>query len=126
MDELTDVDSVAELMGLLIRWLGDRDALDPVTTGVLLEGMRESARDPQLREHMAGMLAEYRRLLTELFRTEQRRGLLPASLSPSGPASLSAAADDGLLLHALLDPELDLTTALGALGTLLRQSDNVR
>lgn len=41
--------------------------------------------------------------------------------SPESIATLVAAAGDGLLLHTLLDPELDITGAIEALRVLLHQ-----
>lgn len=117
--ELEALETMADLMAVASARLGDREAIDPVLSAVMLEAMRESARDPALRERIAALEREYRRLLAELVRAEQQHGAVSADASPSALATLLAAAADGLLLHALLDPDVDITEALTALQTLL-------
>jgi AcrR family transcriptional regulator len=119
MRELEAVETLAELLQLVSAWASNRDALDPVVSGVLMESMRESERDPTLRHRMVELLADYRRLLTDLVRAEQDRGAVASGAAPSALASLIAAVGDGLLLHALLDPEVDVVAAFEAFGTLL-------
>lgn len=121
MSELAAVETLAELLGLIKTSVGHRDSFDPVLSGVLMETMRESGRDPVLAERMATLLADYRRLLIELVRTEQERGAVAADADPAALASLIAAAGDGLLLHALLDSEIDAVSAVESLLTLLRK-----
>ena len=117
--ELEALETMADLMAVASAGLGDREAIDPVLSAVMLEAMRESARDPALRERIAALEREYRRLLAELVRAEQQHGAVSADAPPSALATLLAAAADGLLLHALLDPDVDITEALTALQTLL-------
>jgi AcrR family transcriptional regulator len=117
--ELEAQETMADLMAVASARLGDREAIDPVLSAVLLEAMRESARDPVLRERTAGLEREYRRLLAERVRAEQQHGTVSAGAPPSALATLLAAAADGLLLHALLDPDVDIIEALTALQTLL-------
>ncbi len=117
--ELEALETMADLMAVASARLGDREAIDPVLSAVMLEAMRESARDPALRERIAALEREYRRLLAELVRAEQQHGAVSADAPPSALATLLAAAADGLLLHALLDPGVDITGALTALQTLL-------
>jgi len=89
----------------------------------MLETMREAERDPFLRERMATMLAAYRSVIIDLVRTEGRRGALPARISAEGIGILLAAVGDGLLLHVLLDPDLNVGAALDALHELLTPLD---
>ncbi len=117
--ELEALETMADLMAVASARLGDREAIDPVLSAVMLEAMRESARDPALRERIAALEREYRRLLADLVRAEQQHGAVSADAPPSALATLLAAAADGLLLHALLDPDVDITEALTALQTLL-------
>jgi AcrR family transcriptional regulator len=117
--DLEALETMADLMAVASARLGDREAIDPVLSAVMLEAMRESARDPALRERIAALEREYRRLLAELVRAEQQHGAVSADAPPSALATLLAAAADGLLLHALLDPDVDITEALTALQTLL-------
>lgn len=118
MAELAAVGTLAELIGRIKILFGDRLSIDPVVSAVLMETMREAGRDLSLRECMASLLAEYRRLLTELARREGRRSTA-AGVDPAALATLIAAAGDGLLLHALLDREVDIVSAFEALLALL-------
>jgi hypothetical protein len=68
---------------------------------------------------MGTMMRDYRGLITDLVRGEQRRGVLPARVPAEGLATLLGAVGDGLLLHALLDPDLDVGAALDALRELI-------
>lgn len=122
MGDLEAAATMTDLAALLTSWMSDLDQTDPVTTGVLMEAMREAERDPALRHRLVAMLARYRRLLADLVGAEQHRGATPPGPSPSGLATLIAAAGDGLLLHALLDPGLDVAEAIQALHALLGQA----
>lgn len=121
MGEQAAVESLAELIGLMTTSLGERDPSESVLAGVLVEALREAGRDPQLAERMTALLAEYRRVLSELVGAEQRRGAMRAGADPAALATLVAAAGDGLLLHALLDPGIEAAGAVEALRTLLDQ-----
>lgn len=116
--ELQPVTTLADLMTVASARL-DRDAANPVIPAVTMEAMRESARDPALRERIAALERQYRQLLAELISTEQQRGTIPAGLPPAALAVLLAAAADGLLLNVLADPELDISPAITALHALL-------
>lgn len=121
MTELAAVDTLADLIGLVKVSVGNRDPSDRMLSGVLLETMREAGRDRALAERMTTLLAEYRRILCDLVRTEQRRGAVRADIDPAALATLLAAAGDGLLLHALLDPGLEVA---GSIETLLTMVGN--
>ena len=58
-------------------------------------------------------------MLVAVVRAEQERGAIAATLSAEGVATLVTAVGDGLFLHALLDPDLDVAEALAALRVLL-------
>ncbi|PRW65361.1 TetR/AcrR family transcriptional regulator [Actinopolyspora mortivallis] len=124
-DRLETAETLAELLSLITAWMHDESAFDTVSSGVLMEAMRESARDPELRHHLSTLLADYRRLLAGLVGTEQHRGTVPAGPAPSALATLLLATCDGLLLHALLDPDLDVVEATRALHTLLHTQSAV-
>ncbi|MGH3500414.1 MAG: TetR/AcrR family transcriptional regulator [Nocardioidaceae bacterium] len=119
--ELAAVESLPKLTPLIKTSLGNRDSYDPVLSGALLEAMREAGRNPVLATRITASLAEYRRLLCGLVHTEQQRGAVRADTDPTALATLIAAAGDGLLLHALLDPRLDVSEAAEALLALLHQ-----
>ena len=121
IEELEAVETLEALTGLVQAWVGERDSIDPVLSGVLMEAMREAERNPVLRHRLATMLRDYRRVVADLVRAEQRRDVVRSGPEPSAVATLIAAAGDGLLLHALLDPELDVAGATEALLALLRK-----
>ncbi len=111
--------SVKDLIGLIDAELSDRDAIDPVLSRLMLEAMREAERDAVLQERMGGMLGQYRHLMVKAVRADQKRGLVFDGASPAAIATLLGAVGDGLLLHALLDPDLDIRAAINALRALL-------
>ena len=121
LSELEALETIEDLMPLFTAWTADGEKIDPVGRGVLMEAMRESERNPQLRRRLAAMLADYRRVVAGLVRAEHRSEAAPVGPSPSALATLIAAAGDGLLLHALLDSELDTASAFEALLALLRK-----
>lgn len=84
-------------------------------TRMFLEAMPATARDPQLRDALGGLLARYRRLLAERIRACHPR----TQADPDVLAALLAASLDGLLLHRLADPELDVAANVAPLLTLL-------
>jgi hypothetical protein len=86
----------------------------------MIEGMREAERDAGLRERMGALLGAYRRVMVDTVRADQERGGAFAGASPEALATLLGAVGDGLMLHVLLDPELEVAPALDALRALLR------
>ena len=111
--------TVDDLIGLIAAEVSDHDAIDPVLSRLMLEAMREAERDPLLRERMASMLGEYRRVTAETVRADQERGAVLDVAPPAAIATLLGAVGDGLLLHALLDPELDIAAGIDALRAML-------
>jgi hypothetical protein len=65
------------------------------------------------------MLTQYRELLIATVRAEQERGTVFTGAPADAIATLLGAVGDGLLLHAMLDPGLDVPAALNALRALL-------
>jgi AcrR family transcriptional regulator len=118
--EFAQLETVDDLIGLIAAELVDREGIDPVLSRLMFEAMREAERDPQLRHRMAAMLADYRRLMTAAVAADQARDAAFGGAPPAALATVLAAAGDGLLLHALLDPELDVGAAVDALRALLR------
>ena len=73
------------------------------------------------------MLGAYRRVMVETVLTDQERGAVFDGAPAAAIATVLAAVGDGLLLHALLDPELDIAGAIAALRALLdARGDNSR
>lgn len=125
-DAFAELESLTDLLALIRAEIGDPDSIDPVLSRLMLETMREAERDPLLRERMGSMMGGYRAMIVDLVRVEQKRGVLPAGIPAEGVGTLLAAVGDGLLLHALLDPNLEIGTALDALGQLLTSPDKSR
>ena len=111
--------TVDDLIGVIAAEVADRDAIDPVLSRLMLEAMREAERDLDFRERMGAMLGTYRQLMIETVRADQEREAVFAGAPPAAIATLLGAVGDGLLLHALLDPELDIAAAVDALRALL-------
>ncbi len=109
--------TVDDLLELVAAELGG--AMDSVLSRLMLEAMREAERDPALRERMGALLGEYRRLMVDAVRADQRRGIVFDGAPADAIATLVGAAGDGLLLHVVLDPGLDVAAAVEALRALL-------
>jgi AcrR family transcriptional regulator len=119
IEQFTAPATVADLIDFMVAELGDRAAIDPVTSRLMFEAMREAERDDALRERMGGMLSECRQLMVQAVAADQQRGAVFDGAPAPAIATLLAAVGDGLLLHALLDPDLDVAAALDALRVLL-------
>ncbi|MES9536506.1 TetR family transcriptional regulator [Actinomadura sp. NPDC000600] len=119
VEALATASSVQEMFEGTLAWFAGGGLEDP-SVGLLLETARQSSRDPALREPIAAATREFRAALTELVRRDQERGGVTASAPASGTATVVAALLDGLLLHLVMDPELDLAGAVEAVRTLLR------
>jgi AcrR family transcriptional regulator len=118
-DEFAALAGVEDLIGFIAAEISGPDAIDPMLSRLMFEAMSEAERDPALRERMGAMLGRYRELMVRAVRAEQERGAVFAGAPAEAVATLLGAIGDGLLLHALLDPDLDVHAALNALRTLL-------
>jgi AcrR family transcriptional regulator len=119
VDQFAALKTVDDLIGLIAAEVGDPEAIDPVLSRLMLEAMREAERDHALRERMGAMLGEYRRMMVDAVRVDQERGAVFDGAPPEAVATILGAVGDGLLLHVLLDPELDTAAAIDALRGLL-------
>lgn len=119
MDAFTQLASVADLLTLIRAEIGEPDAPDPTLSRLMFETMREAERDTVLREHLGTMLRSYREVIVTLVTTEQRRGTVARNVPADALATLLAALGDGLMLHVLLDPTLDIAAAVDAMTTLV-------
>lgn len=117
--ELEAAQTLTDLMSIAGAHLADHGATDPVSSAVVLEAMRESERDSELRARIATLEQRYRVLLTALISAEQQRGAITSTVPPAALATLLVAAADGLQLHALLDADVDVGQAVAALYRLL-------
>ena len=120
LEELQQLQSVADVLQITAARITDLDAVDPVLSELAIEAMLEARHNPMLRERMAAMTREFRRLLIELIAAEQEHGAISDNAPPAALATLIFAAGDGLFLNAMLDPELDVNQALDGLRTLLQ------
>lgn len=111
--------SLQEVLDGVLTWFTAGAINDP-SVALLLETARQSTRDPLLREPIAGKLRDFRATLTELVQRGQEQGDVNTDPSAAGTATMVAALLDGMLLHLLLDPELDLSETADAIRTLLR------
>jgi len=84
-----------------------------------MEALAQAPRDEEVRRVMAELLAELRGLLADGIAAAQRRGEISASVDPAGVATLLGAAFDGLGLHLLIDPFIDIGSAEAALRSML-------
>jgi AcrR family transcriptional regulator len=121
ISELEALEGLPDLVALFEPWLGDQSDTEHLVSRVGIEAMLESERNPVLRDRMAAMLHEFRRVVAEIAKGAQERGTARADISPRALATLLGAVGDGLFLHARLDPDLDAAEALNALRALLRR-----
>jgi AcrR family transcriptional regulator len=85
---------------------------------VLTEAMLHATRDPEVRAEMAATLNRFRTELAAMVAKSVAAGRMAPADAP-GIALLTAALLDGIALHWLLDPSLDLPRAARAMVTLL-------
>ncbi|HEY1920529.1 MAG TPA: TetR/AcrR family transcriptional regulator [Streptosporangiaceae bacterium] len=109
---------VAALVEQTTTWFA-AGGLAGTSVRLLLETAREAARDSAVRSQVAAMIATYREHLTSLVRRDQQRGALRADIPPEGVAAMIAGLLDGLLLHAVIDPALDLGPLVAAMNGLM-------
>jgi AcrR family transcriptional regulator len=80
-----------------------------------VEAMARGARDDEIRRSMAEMLAEFRQQIAGRIASGQWRGELSADLDAVGTATVLGALLDGLGLHVLIDPSINIErTAVAA------------
>ncbi len=85
---------------------------------LVVEITQQALRDPDLQDLVRDLLREFRRAVEARLRTAGR----PAQ-EARGLAVVLAALLDGLYLHVLLDPDIDLSAAAEALRPLLPEED---
>jgi AcrR family transcriptional regulator len=120
ISEFEALQSLSDFIPLMQPWVDEQGDEGRLITRIGIEAMLESERNPLLRQRMATMLRDFRRVLEEIAAADQARGTAPAGISPHALATLLGAVGDGLFLQARLDPDLDAAGALDALGALLR------
>ncbi|MFI9503292.1 TetR/AcrR family transcriptional regulator [Nocardia sp. NPDC052566] len=113
--QATDIHQVVEGT---VAWYSCGGLSDP-SMALLLEILRQGVRDSGLRAPIAAEIRAYRAALADLIENGQRRGELTARVPAADAATVLAALLDGLLLHALFDPDLNLNGTAVAVRTLL-------
>lgn len=110
--------TLAEGMASLVMAMDAFDASDPaVRFGV--EALSRATRDPDMAAEVAGLLAEVRTSLAERIGAGRLNEELPAELDPTGAAIVLGALVDGIGLHYMVDPTLELARAADAVRVLL-------
>lgn len=118
-EEFAALGGVGDLIDMIGAQLTQGLASNVALTRLMFEAMREAERDDLLQERLGAMIAGYRAAVVDIVRADQEREVLPAHLPAEGVATLVTSVGDGLLLHALLDPGLEVQGALAVLRALL-------
>ncbi len=84
-----------------------------------VEATVQAVRDPELNAQFHEMLTLFRSALAEKLVSAKQAGHLGAAVDPEGGAIVLAAVLDGLVVHRLVDPDLDLAAATAAVFDLL-------
>lgn len=87
---------------------------------VLVEALGQCLHDDVLRTDMAEQLRTFRGELTARLAVLREGGAFRADADPDALAVMIAALIDGLLLHLMTEPGLDIRPPAAALGALLR------
>ena len=119
LDQFAALSGVQELIGLIRAEIGGGAATTASLSRLMFEAMREAERDEALRARMSALLGDYRQVVVGLVSADQRQGAIPAAIPARGLATVLSALGDGLLLHVLIDPDLDVSEALDTLRALL-------
>lgn len=114
--------SIHELYRGTVAWYSSGGLADP-SVALLLEILRQGVRDPALREPIAAEMRAFRGALADLIGKGQRDDEVTARVRAGDVATLIAALLDGLLLHAIFDPDLDLQGTADALHLLLTEGE---
>lgn len=109
----------------LLSTVGELDA-SQAPTAVLLEAMLHAPRDPEVRTLVAGMIAPFRGALEDKLRADADAGRVRGDIDVRGAAVALAALIDGLMLHAMVDPQLEVGRAVEAVSGLLAAPDAQR
>lgn len=115
---LTRAPNLARAVADVVRGLDPGEVVEPLAMfGV--EAMSRAARDDEIRRPMREVLAEFRDRVATRIVDGQDRGELSPRLDAVGTATLLGALLDGLGLHVLIDPSIDLERTAATLEALL-------
>jgi len=114
--------SLASTAAALVRGMRPTDESEPIAL-FSMEAIVRAARDAGVRQPMADVLTEFRRLVADRIESGQARGELSPRLDPVGTATVLGALFDGLGMHLLIDGSIDVErTAYAVAGLLSAQS----
>jgi AcrR family transcriptional regulator len=102
-----------------VAGLASRGAAGPGQR-VMAEALVAGLRDEELRAQSAVQVRMFRDLLASRLAADRDAGRLRADADPAALAVVLTALLDGLLLHAVMDPETDVTGSAASLTALLR------
>ncbi|MEP7082743.1 MAG: helix-turn-helix domain-containing protein [Chloroflexota bacterium] len=102
-----------QAIGDMVRGLEPGEEIESLAL-FSVEAMARGARDDAIRRSMAEMLAEFRQQIAARIASGQWRGELGADLDPVGAATVLGALLDGLGLHVLIDPSIDIERTAAA------------
>lgn len=113
---LDDVRAASTTAGALRRLADAVSALDAHSrsAAVLLEAMLHAPRDPELRREVREVLAPLRTAVRDALLDDIAAGRIAVASDPAALATVLVAAFDGLVLHAMVDGDLDIGAATDA------------
>jgi AcrR family transcriptional regulator len=88
----------------------------------VVEATVQAMREQELGAQVRQMLALFRQELAQRLAASQAGGHLPADVEPAALATALVALLDGLALHRLIDPDLNIGAASTAVLTVLRRA----
>lgn len=115
---LTHAPDLAEAAADVVRGLEPGEEVEPLAL-FSVEAMARAARDDAVRRAMREVLAEFRERVANRIVAGQQRGELSRELDPVGTATVLGALFDGLGLHVLIDPSIDLDRTAAAVARLI-------
>jgi AcrR family transcriptional regulator len=102
----------------MVRGLKPGDEIESLAL-FSVEAMARGARDEQIRRSMAEMLAEFRQQIAGRIASGQWRGEFSHDVDAVGTATVLGALLDGLGLHVLIDPSIDIERTAQAAARLV-------
>ena len=121
LDDARAADTTADALRRLAAAVAAVD-VDSPPAAVLVEAMLHAARDPLLREQVRDLLTPFRAALRDRLEHDITTGRVRRSLDPDATATALTAMLDGLMLHAVVDRDLDIAAAAAAIAALLEDT----
>lgn len=117
IDLVTSFESETDVFGAMVERvdLGFEDCTDPAYTGLWLEVLAESARNPQIAEIVQNADRKMRQRITRLEGMARRSRGLETRLDPEAVTEIIMALFGGLANRAVQNPDLNKTEVLKVL-----------